>query len=87
MNARTDAQVSVGLMIDGAEVSVARDTSVAAAIAHAGGVSRRSCSGYPRAPLCGMGVCFECRATVDGVAQRRTCLIPVADGMVVATHG
>ena len=34
---------------------------------------RRACvspsvSGEPRAPLCGMGICYECRVTIDGVA-------------------
>lgn len=77
------------LSIDGQMVGVLPGSSVASAIAVAvaGGVSRISRSGQPRAPLCGMGVCFECRATVDGRAQQRTCLLPAADGMEVLTHG
>jgi sarcosine oxidase subunit alpha len=39
----------------------------------------------PRAPLCGMGVCFECRVQVDGVAHVRACMTPVSDGMQVVT--
>lgn len=77
----------VHLRVDGTEVSVAAGSSVAAAVAHAGGSTRTSCSGMRRAPLCGMGICFECRATVDGVAQQRTCLMPVAEAMEVSTHG
>jgi sarcosine oxidase subunit alpha len=46
---------------------------------------RRSTTGEPRAPLCGMGICYECRVTLDGVAHRRACLVPVAAGMVVRT--
>jgi len=46
---------------------------------------RRSTTGEVRAPVCGMGICYECRVTVDGVAHRRACLLPVADGMVVQT--
>jgi sarcosine oxidase subunit alpha len=34
-----------------------------------------------------MGTCFECRVTVDGVAQRRACLEPVRSGMTVVTGG
>ena len=45
----------------------------------------RSVSGEPRAPLCGMGTCYECRVTIDGVAHRRACLVTVADGMHVTT--
>lgn len=77
----------VRLHVDGHEIAVVPGTSVAAAIAHAGITTRISCTGMPRAPLCGMGVCFECRATVNGVAQERTCLLPVAEAMKVRTHG
>jgi sarcosine oxidase subunit alpha len=44
---------------------------------------RRSVTGEDRGPLCGMGVCFECRATVDGIPNTRTCTLPVADGMEI----
>ena len=43
--------------------------------------------GEPRAPICGMGICHECRVTVDGVAQVRSCLTTVRDGTVVETTG
>jgi sarcosine oxidase subunit alpha len=33
-----------------------------------------------------MGICFECRATVDGVAHRRTCQLLCHSGMVVETR-
>jgi sarcosine oxidase subunit alpha len=69
------------LRVDGRQLRVAEGISVAAAIAIAATVPRR------RAPVCGMGVCFECRATVDGMEQLRTCLLLVAEGMEVVTHG
>jgi sarcosine oxidase subunit alpha len=34
-----------------------------------------------------MGVCYECRVSIDGVAHRRACLEPVAEGMEVVTGG
>jgi sarcosine oxidase subunit alpha len=34
-----------------------------------------------------MGICFECRATVDGVPHRRTCQMLVREGMEVVTDG
>jgi sarcosine oxidase subunit alpha len=78
----------VALRVDGRPLRVAEGISVAAAIAIAGAIPlRRSPSGEGRAPLCGMGVCFECRATVDDMEQQRTCLLPVAEGMEVVTHG
>jgi sarcosine oxidase subunit alpha len=48
---------------------------------------RRSVDGTPRGPLCGMGICHECRVTIDGVAHRRACLVPVSEGMHVSTQG
>lgn len=78
----------VSLQVDGRTVCVAKGVSVAAAIASAGAIPlRRSPLGEGRAPFCGMGVCFECRATVDGAEQMRTCLLLVAEGMEVTTHG
>ncbi|TAN11686.1 MAG: (2Fe-2S)-binding protein [Burkholderiaceae bacterium] len=73
----------VTISVNGRDVQVPEGISVAAAIATAGAPFRRSLTGEHRAPLCGMGVCFECRATVDGVAQQRTCLIPVRAGLRV----
>jgi predicted molibdopterin-dependent oxidoreductase YjgC len=79
---------SLQLNINGKRVMVSEGTTVAAAILIAGfPATRRSVTGELRGPLCGMGVCFECRATVDGLAQRRTCQTPCRDGMEVVTDG
>jgi D-hydroxyproline dehydrogenase subunit gamma len=37
--------------------------------------------------LCGMGICFECRVTIDGREHCRSCQIPCAEGMEVRTDG
>jgi hypothetical protein len=34
-----------------------------------------------RAPYCMMGVCFDCLAEIDGVANRQSCMIAVRPGM------
>ncbi|HKR75406.1 MAG TPA: (2Fe-2S)-binding protein [Rhodanobacter sp.] len=75
----------VTLRIDGMPLQVDAGISVAAAVAYVHSGPRRSCSDQPRAPLCGMGVCFECRVRIDGVAQQRACLAVVRDGMEVVT--
>jgi sarcosine oxidase subunit alpha len=36
--------------------------------------------------LCGMGICYECRVMVDGVAHQRACMIVVEPGMCVDTE-
>ena len=72
--------------VDGAVVRTSDGMSLAAALLGAGVAAfRSSVGGEPRAPLCGMGVCFECRVTVDGMAHGRACLLPVVDGMRVST--
>jgi sarcosine oxidase subunit alpha len=59
---------------------------VAAAVLQAGVNSfRRSVTGEARGPLCGMGICFECRVMVNGVAHVRSCQTLCEDGMDVRT--
>jgi D-hydroxyproline dehydrogenase subunit gamma len=75
----------VRLIVNGHPVEVPAGASVAAAVARVTLHFRRSVDGAPRAPLCGMGVCFECRVRVDGAAHVRACMTPVSEGMQVVT--
>ena len=76
---------SLVVKVNGVPVTVTSGTTVAAAILMTGAPIRRSVTGEPRGPLCGMGICFECRATIDGVPHQRTCQIVCAQGMEVHT--
>ena len=76
---------SISLTVDGIAISVAPGASVAAAVLMAGSATRTSVSGEPRAPICGMGICFECRVTIDGVLYQRSCQILCRPGMEVTT--
>jgi hypothetical protein len=62
-------------------------TLVAAAveIACAGRGARVSPGGARRQPLCGMGVCGECRVTVDGRAHTLGCQTLCTEGMEIRT--
>ncbi|WP_256077394.1 2Fe-2S iron-sulfur cluster-binding protein [Massilia sp. YIM B04103] len=76
----------VNILIDGERLIVVAGSSVAAAVALAnGGITRRSVSGMPRAPLCGMGVCHECRVSIDGRAHQLACQTLCAEGMRIRT--
>jgi D-hydroxyproline dehydrogenase subunit gamma len=76
----------INLTVNGRQVHVPAGSMVAAAVAMAGiGAYRHSVRGEVRAPLCGMGICFECRVTIDGHAHRLSCQTPVEDGMTVIT--
>jgi sarcosine oxidase subunit alpha len=89
--ADTTSSGTVRITIDDVAVECAVGTSVAAALLNRGGPAawhvRTSVTGLPRGPLCGMGVCFECRATIDGQPHERTCQLPVRAGMEVRTRG
>ena len=73
------------LQINGASVSVPAGATVAVAMTMAGQPSRTSLTGEPRGPLCGMGVCFECRAIVNGMPHSKTCQVLCEPGMEVTT--
>ena len=74
------------IRVNGSEVRVVAETSVAAAMLMAGAACRVSIGGESRGPLCGMGICMECRATVNGQRHQRTCQLLCAPGMEVVTE-
>ena len=67
-------------------ITVDDGTTVAAAVSNSGvNEFRTSVTGRPRGPLCGMGICFECRVTIDGVPHERSCNVLATEGMEVVT--
>jgi D-hydroxyproline dehydrogenase subunit gamma len=74
------------ITVDGASVIVPRGITVAAALMNADLAIRASVSDEPRAALCGMGVCQECRVTIDGRAYQRACMSAVHAGMSIERH-
>lgn len=77
---------AMSIRVDGRLLTVPAGISVAAALLEAAVVAfRRSSGGEPRGPVCGMGTCFECRVTIDGIPHRRSCLTVVAEGMAIET--
>ena len=75
------------VLVDGQTISVTPGSTVAVAVALAGRPCRRSVTGEPRSAVCGMGICFECRVTIDGELHRRSCQILCRAGMEVQTNG
>lgn len=79
---------TVELKINGRTVRVPRGSTVAAAILMTSQSGfRRSVSGEVRGPLCGMGICFECRVAVDGQQHVRSCQLRCREGMEVTIGG
>jgi hypothetical protein len=76
------------IFVDGRAVEAEESRTVAVVLLDAGAFRfRTSVGGEPRGPLCAMGICFECRVTIDGVPHRRACLERCAPGMKVETGG
>jgi aerobic-type carbon monoxide dehydrogenase small subunit (CoxS/CutS family) len=81
------AEARCTISVDGRPLAATVGESLAVALLRAGLTRfRESCSGQDRAPLCGMGTCYECLVLADG-RRVRACLEPVRAGMEVLTHG
>ncbi len=74
---------TITVSIEGDEVQVPTGTTVAAAVltTSIGHTRTTAVSDSPRAPMCMMGVCYECLMVIDGRANRRACQETVAEGM------
>jgi hypothetical protein len=71
------------LTVNGTQVIVPAGATVAVAMAIAGQACRTSVSGQTRGALCGMGICFECRAVINGRPHSRSCQVLCEQGMDV----
>lgn len=76
---------TIEVQVNGRPLRVPAGTSAAAAVFVAGEAFRTSVSGEPRAALCGMGICFECRVTINEEPHCRSCQIMVSPGMRIQT--
>lgn len=74
---------TVAVAVEGHIVMVPPGASAAAAVLLAGLPSIRDSAvdDGKRAPYCMTGVCFDCLAEIDGVANRQSCLVVVRPGM------
>ena len=75
------------VQVDGRPVAAAAGQTVAAVLLAQGirQFRRTATRGEPRGVFCGMGVCYECLVTVDGVPNVRACMTVVGPGMIVET--
>lgn len=82
---RESTRATLGVTVDGRPVQVAEGASAAAAVLAAGwrSICRAPAAGVGRGPFCMIGACFECLAEIDGVPDRRSCLVEVRAGMEI----
>ncbi|MDN3358725.1 (2Fe-2S)-binding protein [Actinomadura sp. DC4] len=75
------------ITVDGEPLTGAAGQTIAGVLLTAGRRSwRRTASGAPRGVFCGIGVCFDCLVTVNGVPDVRACRRRAQDGDVVTTQ-
>ncbi len=76
------------IALDGEPVTVETGQTVASALIASGRRSwRRTRRGaQPRGVFCGIGVCFDCLATINGVPNLRACLVEARPGDAVTTQ-
>lgn len=80
----SDARPLLRFLLDGKEAKGREGDSVASALLAAGNaVLRNGPEGAPRGLFCGIGVCFECRMTIDGRTGERACMVRLREGMRV----
>lgn len=75
----------VEIVVDGRKLLAREGETLAAALLKADVVPfrRTAVSGQPRAPLCLMGVCFDCLVQVDGRQNVQACMVQVRAGVQV----
>ena len=72
----------VSFSFDGRPVPFLPGQSVGAALTAVGVTSWRTTrgAGEPRGLFCGIGVCYDCLLSVDGVRSQRACVTEAQDG-------
>jgi len=79
-----DVEDQFTIQVDGLSLPARRGQTVAAVLIASGQlVLRRTARGAPRGVFCGMGVCYDCVVTIDGVPDQRACMTPARPGMSV----
>jgi predicted molibdopterin-dependent oxidoreductase YjgC len=78
----------VHFTFDGQPMQAVKGEPILAALAACGIRQCRTTThrGEPRWFYCGIGRCTDCVMIVDGIPNVRTCVTPVAEGMVVETQ-
>lgn len=79
---------SITVQVDGRPVAAFAGETVAALLLAEGIRTFRHTAklGQPRSIFCGIGVCYDCLVTIDGVPNIRACMTPLAPGMAIETR-
>lgn len=77
---------TITLTVNEITMQVPAGVTVAVALTLHEQACRVSVSAQQRGPLCAMGVCYECRVSINGVPNRLACQTLCTAGMDVRTN-
>nr|WP_289038820.1 FAD-dependent oxidoreductase [uncultured Allobacillus sp.] len=78
----------IEVFIDGNKTTIPKGLSLATVLMQQKGLAFSELEdGIKRAPICNMGVCYECSVQVQGQGTVRSCMTKAVDGMEVFTTG
>lgn len=75
----------ITIVVNGRACSAFQGETVHAALLAAGYRVLRNTTktGQPRGIFCGMGICYDCLVTIDGIPNQRACMTLVRDRMEI----
>lgn len=82
------ASASIAITIDGTRIDGVAGQTIAGVLLGSGQLSWRTTSvaGRPRGLFCGIGVCFDCIAIVNGERDVRICQRRASDGDAIRSQ-
>ncbi|GAA2439213.1 (2Fe-2S)-binding protein [Actinomadura vinacea] len=84
---RADGDTPLRVTVDGQPLQGVRGQTIAGVLLAAGRLAwREGPSGAPRGVFCGIGVCFDCLVTVNGLRDVRACRRRARDGDEITTQ-
>jgi aerobic-type carbon monoxide dehydrogenase small subunit (CoxS/CutS family) len=83
-NKMSESPENFEIEFNGMKIKARKDQTIAAVLVENGiKTFRKTKKNASRGPFCGIGLCCECRTTVDGVSDVRTCITPARPGCKV----
>lgn len=75
----------ITVLVNGTEIMAYKGETVLAALQASGyrALNKSKKTGEGRGALCGMGVCYGCLVSINGVHNERACAIEVEDSMEI----
>ncbi|MFH2107200.1 MAG: (2Fe-2S)-binding protein [Chrysiogenia bacterium] len=79
---------AIRIQVNGRSIEATPGETVMAALTAVGlrVLKKSNVRGEARGPFCGMGVCYECLVTINGVPKQRSCMTEVEDNMEIQTY-